>query len=120
MTPPPWLEVHEAESDAFESGWPMSALMGHNLLPSKAHLVRAGIARLSIGDRCVQLPYRVLPLGFTLNTLLAAGVLLGVAEGFAFARRRVRRAKGRCVACGYDRGGLAGDAAACPECGGGA
>jgi hypothetical protein len=63
------------------------------------------------------LPTRVIPLGFTLNTLLAAGVLLGVVEGFAFARRRVRRAKGRCVACGYDRGGLAKDAA-CPECGG--
>ena len=31
--------------------------------------------------------------------------------------RLVRRAKGRCTACGYDCGGLAGDAAACPECG---
>jgi hypothetical protein len=67
-----------------------------------------------------QLPLEILPLGFTLNTLLAAGVLLGVVEGFAFARRRARRAKGRCVACGYDRGGLPNDAAACSECGAGA
>jgi hypothetical protein len=63
------------------------------------------------------LPARILPRGFTLNTLLAAGVLLGLVEGFAFARRRVRRAKGRCPSCGYDRGGLAKNAA-CPECGG--
>ena len=64
------------------------------------------------------LPTHILPLGFTLNTLLAAGVLLSLVESFAFARRRVRRAKGRCVACGYDRGGLAGgEATACPECG---
>jgi hypothetical protein len=69
---------------------------------------------LSVGG--YEFTTRILPLGFTLNTLLAAGVLLGVVEGFAFARRRVRRAKGRCAACGYDRGGIAGDAA-CPECG---
>jgi len=62
------------------------------------------------------LPAGIIPLGFALNTLLAVGVLLGATEGIAFARRRVRRAKGRCAACGYDRGGLANDAA-CPECG---
>jgi len=50
------------------------------------------------------------------NALLAAGVLLGAVEGFGFARRRARRAKGRCVACGYDRGGLLNDAV-CSECG---
>ena len=34
------------------------------------------------------LPVGLLPLGFTLNTLLAAGVLMGVVEGVGFARRR--------------------------------
>jgi len=69
-------------------------------------------------DNCHGLPTRIILAGFTLNTLLAAGVMLGMVEGLAFARRRVRRAKGRCVACGYDRGGLAGgEATACPECG---
>ncbi|HYE62533.1 MAG TPA: hypothetical protein VD997_11115, partial [Phycisphaerales bacterium] len=58
-----------------------------------------------------------LPLGFTLNTLLYAGVTLGLIEGVAFTRRRRRRNKGRCPSCGYDRGGIAVDAA-CPECGG--
>ncbi|HYE63247.1 MAG TPA: hypothetical protein VD997_14725 [Phycisphaerales bacterium] len=64
-----------------------------------------------------ELPTRLLPLGFTLNTLLYAGVTLGLVEGVAFTRRRRRRNKGRCPSCGYDRGGIAVDAA-CPECGG--
>jgi hypothetical protein len=62
------------------------------------------------------LPTRILPLGFALNTLLAAGVVLGVVEGLGAARRWRRRSKGRCPSCNYDRGGLARDAA-CPECG---
>jgi hypothetical protein len=65
-----------------------------------------------------RMPAKIALRGFAINTLLTAGVLLGVVEGFAFARRRARRGKGRCPSCGYDRGGLAGDAAACPECGG--
>jgi len=66
------------------------------------------------------LPRSIIPVGFTLNTLLAAGVLMGVVETIAWARRRGGRRRGRCPACGYDRRGLAGgDAAACPECGAG-
>jgi hypothetical protein len=65
-----------------------------------------------------ELPGEVVPVGFALNTLLAACVVLGVMESLALAWRRVRRAKGRCVACGYDRGGLVRADAACPECGG--
>jgi hypothetical protein len=64
-------------------------------------------------------PTRILPLGFALNTLFYAAVLLGTVEGVAFARRRVRRGKGRCPSCGYDRAGLA-EGSACPECGAGA
>jgi hypothetical protein len=63
------------------------------------------------------IPTRVLWGQFALNTLFYAAVLLGVAEGVAFARRRVRR--GRCPSCGYDRAGLA-EGSACPECGKGA
>ena len=63
------------------------------------------------------LPTRILPLGFALNTLFYAAVVLGMVECVAFARRRVRRGRGRCPSCGYDRAGLA-VGAACPECGG--
>jgi hypothetical protein len=63
------------------------------------------------------LPTRPLPLGFALNTLFYAAVVLGVVEFVAFARRRVRRGRGRCPSCGYDRAGLA-EGSACPECGG--
>jgi hypothetical protein len=134
------------ELQVLESGWPMRALRSSQYVVMDASKVgrythsRGGAAMptLSIwSDGCdiplknarrvhplllrptpgALLPLCVMRTGFALNTLLAAGVLLGVVEGFALARRRVRRAKGRCVACGYDRGGLTGDAA-CPECGG--
>ncbi len=68
--------------------------------------------------RSVIVPTDILPLGFALNTLFYAAVLLGVVEGVGFARRRVRRGRGRCPSCDYDRAGLA-EGAACPECGGG-
>jgi hypothetical protein len=64
--------------------------------------------------RKARLPTRVLVLGFIANTLLATGGLIGAVAGLGLARRRLRRAKGRCVRCGYDRRGLVG---ACPECG---
>jgi rubrerythrin len=62
------------------------------------------------------MPTRILPLGFTLNTLLAAAILLTITEGAGAWRLRARRRKGECPWCGYDRAGVAGDAA-CPECG---
>jgi hypothetical protein len=91
-------------------GWPCRSMRGEDIRDGK-RIVRD--TWFSFGDRSV--PVRALPLGFAFNTLLAAGVVLGVVEGFAFARRRVQRAKGRCEACGYDCGGIAKDAA-CPEC----
>jgi len=63
-----------------------------------------------------ELPMRILPLGFALNTLLAAGVILTLTEGAGAWRRRARRTRGRCPWCGYDRAGVV-VAAACPECG---
>jgi hypothetical protein len=62
------------------------------------------------------LPVRILTIAFTLNALLTAGVAFIAMEGTALARRRMRHRKGRCTACGYDRGGLTVDVA-CPECG---
>jgi hypothetical protein len=104
-----------------EFGWPARAMFALKMLDKNDQIARdtfvAPISILRPGPHCPGLPTQVLPLGFALNTLLAAGVLLGVVEGFAFARRRARVRNGRCPSCGYGRGGLAGDAAACPECG---
>ncbi|MFI4915897.1 MAG: hypothetical protein ACIAS6_05240 [Phycisphaerales bacterium JB060] len=63
----------------------------------------------------------LLPLwpGFLLNTLFYALLLFIAWRGPGVVRRAVRRRRGRCVGCGYDRGGLDADAA-CPECGAGA
>jgi|GEM_PF-1200892 len=111
---PSWAALDEADSQAKIAvpyspvqyvgvGWPMTSMFWRNAPPVAAARQRT-------------LPTLILP-GFAVNTLLAAGVLLVMVECFAFARRRVRCAKGRCAACGYDRGGLAKEAA-CPECGG--
>lgn len=62
----------------------------------------------------------LLPLwpGFAINTFFYALLLFGAWRLLGVLRRAVRRRGGRCVGCGYDRGGL--DAgAACPECGAG-
>jgi hypothetical protein len=103
------------------AGWPWAAFQSGMVLDPKLSIMDGieapAVLKPEESSGMRLLPTRMLPLGFALNTLLAAGVLLGVVEGVAFARRRVRRAKGRCVACGYDRGGFEGDAAACPECG---
>jgi hypothetical protein len=93
------------------TGWPRLAMTRLWLVSSGSgvHSSTTGLA--------ANVPTRILPLGFTLNTLFYAAALLGVAEGVAFARRRVRRGRGRCPSCGYDRAGLA-EGSACPECGG--
>jgi hypothetical protein len=62
------------------------------------------------------LPTRIIPHGFTLNTLLAAAVIVTLTEGAGAWRRRARRRKGQCPWCGYDRAGVVGNTA-CPECG---
>jgi len=60
----------------------------------------------------------LLPLwpGFLINTFLYALLLFLAWRLPGVLRRTLRRRRGRCAQCGYDRGGL--DArAACPECG---
>jgi hypothetical protein len=102
-------------------GWPAHALDCHTAqISRKPPLVKnLWVAPQWVGSTGSgrSLPYAILPLGFALNTLLAAVVFLGLVQGFAFARRRVRRANGRCPSCGYDRAGITMDVA-CPECGG--
>jgi hypothetical protein len=62
------------------------------------------------------LPVRPMWTPFALSALMYGAFLAVVLLGPQWVRRRVRAHRGRCVKCGYARGGLA-PAAACPECG---
>ena len=72
-------------------------------------LIRWGVYRQ--GD--LVLPFRPLWPGFALDSAFYGGLTFLVWTGPGFLRRRARRRRGRCIACGYDLRGLA----ACPECG---
>jgi hypothetical protein len=104
-----------------EVGWPVRSMAGVTRSRHRHESLRDTTVRapkwMRPNQHCDGIPTRILPVGFAINTLFAMGLLLGLVEGLAFARRRARRAKGLCPSCGYDRGGLAKDAA-CPECGG--
>jgi hypothetical protein len=104
----------------FRAGWPAFALRLERRSGQHGP-ISTGVLRVlesqTANANIPGLPTRILPLGFALNTLFYAAVLLGIVEGPAFARRRVRRGRGRCPSCGYDRAGLA-EGSACPECGG--
>lgn len=63
---------------------------------------------------------RLIPLtpvwpGFLINTFLYAAIVAVLFIAPKRIRRAVRRRRGRCVACGYDRRGN--PSGACPECG---
>lgn len=62
------------------------------------------------------LPLRPLPLGFAVNTLFYAALILLPWEGFGWARRARRRRRGLCTKCAHSLEGLPADAP-CPECG---
>jgi hypothetical protein len=59
------------------------------------------------------LPTTVIPLGLALNTLFYASIAAVPVLLVPALRRRHRRLRGRCVACGYTLAGLP----TCPECG---
>jgi len=118
-----------------EAGWPMPALRQADFrtwnlnspsplreLASPAYGVANGIQlwpgpstqHNSVGR--LALPIDPLWPGFLVNACLY-GLLLCIAwRSPGAVRRALRRRRGRCVACGYDRAGLGADAP-CPECG---
>jgi hypothetical protein len=61
------------------------------------------------------LPYRPLWPGFAINTIIYAAIVWVLFAVPGAVRRRVRRKRGQCAACGYSRRGISADK--CPECG---
>jgi hypothetical protein len=129
----------------FEAGWPMPAATHASYASSfqtqdwRRHTartppvsMRGGIQLAALGEPWRTPPGGVtgivasldrfalplLPLwpGFLLNTAFYALLLFALVRTPRVLRRAVRRRRGRCAACGYDRAGLD-PLAACPECG---
>ncbi len=105
-------------------GWPMHssqirrrprdalrALRG----PSPVSSFDAGLplGSMSGPNGAFSLPLRPAWPGFAVNAAIYAGVCWMLLMVMGVAARWRRRRRGRCVACGYDVGGLA----SCPECG---
>ncbi len=76
---------------------------------------KAAVRRGCMLSRAKVIPLRPLWPGFAVNTVFYAALLWPLISGPFALRRRIRRKRGLCVACGYDlRGNLS---AGCPECG---
>jgi hypothetical protein len=62
------------------------------------------------------LPYRIIFPGFAINTIFYAAIVWGLFAVPGAVRRRVRRKRGQCAACGYLLRDITSEK--CPECGG--
>lgn len=111
-----------------ESGWPLPAVGAeHEIRRDNGDSNRAASTRWGIvlnrsdevdSKKLVHLPVlplRVLPIGFVLNSLIFASILLALAAIATGATRLRRYARGACPECGFDR--KSDFSSPCPECG---
>jgi hypothetical protein len=117
-TPPSWAERPGPDEDVVTRvfGWPVRSMILHERTVASTGQTRSDGWRVRGGQNPIELPVRVMPGGFALGILGAAGVVLCAMSGGSWLRRREQAAKGQCVGCGYSRVGVAGSVA-CPECG---
>lgn len=126
MHPPP----DTTSWSIIEAGWPARAFWGWTRIGPNADgygLERWGLVRVPmLFDRppspppnAMDFPLRPVWSGFAINTALFSAAAGFLWFGPGFLRLWIRRRRGRCLACGFDRAGLAAETA-CPECGTGA
>ncbi len=96
-----WVAAGKARAGAQERFWNM---------PTGLKTNSRGLFGAVPGAR---LPLRPILPGFIVNTLFYAGLALAAVAVPRSLRRRRRAKRGRCIACGYEVGGIA----VCPECG---
>lgn len=112
---------HQRSISYHEYGWPMRAARGRMVTDQGPTPTERMDWMVDVvwGQWAMYVPLKPMPLGFAVNTLCYVGVtlllVLGAKLTCAWVLTRRRRARGRCVACGYP---LDGDMARCPECGG--
>ena len=104
------------------SGWPALCLKHSAVVPSHggsyppASVANPGAWRpLARGNPPLTLPLAPIASGLAINTALYGSLVLAGLCLLPWARRALRRRRGRCGACGYDRRGLT--AEPCPEYG---
>jgi len=107
----------------FASGWPLRAMLSVQLQSSfgdVGHITVSGIpidplqgGSIPLSERA--LPLRILPLGFAVNTALAAVLWWLLLLAFPTTRRFLRHRRCACLRCGY--GPLPSPVARCSECG---
>lgn len=97
--------------DVLWSGYPFKCALGWSDRDGgRAWLVEWTQVR----HRTIVTPLRPMWAGLLGNTLVYAALVLAPWSGVRLVRTRRRRARGRCVACGYELGE---GVAVCPECG---
>jgi hypothetical protein len=106
---------HEQSIVSVASGWPFDAATGRAIMDgSPSSVWNEWLFRVHLGQRFLATPLRPIWAGLLGNTLFYGSITLALLIVLRHARARRRRARGRCIACGYELGT---GVATCPECG---
>jgi len=99
------------------AGWPASALRGIVVErdDSTSKVISTHGAWILDWHNEVWLAARPILPGFIINTFFYAAIWFVLFFAIGFAKRTIRKKRGRCVKCGYDLRGTSGGG--CPECG---